>query len=112
MNNAIYNKIGRILIASSPEDSKKIIAKIEISKTNDVGTYTFNYITSLGNTKNYRPVSQARDDLFDAILELKQYTLENNLTNGNPIWVGCIVTIDIEKANIDIDFKYEPFIEE
>ncbi|MCX8648770.1 hypothetical protein J3U21_00270 [Gilliamella sp. B2776] len=112
MNNDIYNKIGGILITSAPDDSKKIIARIEITGTNDVGTYTFNYINSLGNIKNYRPVSRARDDLFDAILELKKYMLENNLTNGKPIWAGCIVTVDLESSKINIEFKYEPFIEE
>ncbi|WP_392551199.1 hypothetical protein RHO14_06800 [Orbus wheelerorum] len=112
MKNDIYNKIGGILINSSPNDSKKIIAKIEISESNDVGTYTFNSTDFFDKSESYRPISQARDDLFSAMLELKKYTIDNNLTNGNPIWVGCIVTVDIENAKINIEFKYEPFIEE
>lgn len=111
MSNAIYSKIGKILIITAPHDSKKIITKIEIAEENDVGIYTFSAIDASGKEKSYRPVSQARDDLFEAMLELKQYTLNNNLTNGKPIWVGCIVIVDIKNSKINIDFKYEPSIE-
>lgn len=71
MSSDIYNKIGKILIISALHDSKKIIAKIEIAEENDVGTYTFSAIDTSGEEKSYRPVSQARDDLFKAFLELK-----------------------------------------
>lgn len=112
MDSEIYNKIGEVLINSSPNDSMKIIAKFEIAEMNDVVTYTFSYIDKQGFSKNYRPVSEARDDLFSALFELKQYYLDNNLTNGKPIWVGGIMTVDIENSKISIEFKYEPFIDD
>ncbi|MBI0096526.1 MULTISPECIES: hypothetical protein [Gilliamella] len=44
------------------------------------------------------------------MLEIKKYFLDNNLTNGEPIWTGCIVEIDIKNSKINFEFKYERFI--
>ena len=49
--------------------------------------------------------------MLNYLVKLRQYSIDNNLTNGLPAWVGCIVTVDIENTKIDIEFKYEPFIE-
>ena len=56
------------------------------------------------------PDPDATDDIFHSMLELKKYFLDNNLTNGEQIWTGCIVEIDIKNSKINFEFKYERFI--
>ena len=106
----LYNKIGQILVMSCPDDAVKIVTGIEIAKENDAVGYFFNYYDNKNNKKEFKPVSKARDDIFYTMLELKKYFIDNNLTNGKPIWAGCIVEIDIKNSKINFEFKYERFI--
>ena len=106
----LYNKIGQILVMSCPDDAVKIVTGIEIEKENDAVGYFFNYYDNKNNKKEFKPVSKARDDIFYTMLELKKYFIDNNLTNGKPIWAGCIVEIDIKNSKINFEFKYERFI--
>ena len=110
MINDLYNKIGQILVISCPDDAVKIVTGIQISTENDVAAYFFNYFDNKNNKKEFKPVSKARDDIFQTMLEIKKYFLDNNLTNGEPIWTGCIVEIDIKNSKINFEFKYERFI--
>lgn len=112
-DNDIYNDIGQLLFNISPKNSKKIILQAEFSPEGDVCTFLYDYVDTKNNTMWFENESaQVSGKLMDYLLELKQYTLDNNLSNGYPIWTGCIVTVDIENSKINIDFKYEPFIEE
>ena len=106
----LYNKIGQILVMSCPDDAVKIVTGIQIAKEDDAVSYYFNYFDNKNNKKEFKPVSKARDDIFYTMLELKKYFLDNNLTNGEPIWTGCIVEIDIKNSKINFEFKYERFI--
>ena len=106
----LYNKIGQILVVSCPDDAVKIVTGIQIAKENDAVSYYFNYFDNKNNKKEFKPVSKARDDIFYTMLELKKYFIDNNLTNGKPIWAGCIVEIDIKNSKINFEFKYERFI--
>lgn len=108
----LYNQMGQILVASGPEDAKNIIMVADLWPEGDVCEYEFNYVTVNNKKCEYEPLGRATTDLRKVLVKLRQYFIDNNLTNGNPIWTGCIVTVDIEKAKINIDFKYEPFIEE
>jgi len=110
MINDLYNKIGQILVSSYPDDAVKIVTGIEIAQENDAAGYYFNYYDNKNNKKEFKPVSKARDDIFYTMLEIKKYFLDNNLTNGKPIWEGCIVEIDIKNSKINFEFKYERFI--
>ena len=107
----LYNKIGQILVMSCPDDAVKIITKIEIVEENDVATYVFIYFDNKNNRKQFVPDPQVTNDIFHSMLELKKYFLDNNLTNGKPIWEGCIVEIDIKNSKINFEFKYERFID-
>ena len=107
----LYNKIGQILVMSCPDDAIKIVTGIEIAEENDVATYFFNYFDNKNNKKEFEPDLRATDVIFYTMLELKKYFLDNNLTNGEPIWTGCIVEIDIKNSKINFEFKYEPFID-
>lgn len=108
----LYNKIGQVLFRISPDNARTIIMQAKIWPEGDASEYKFDYITTDGKNGWLDPEGNVIDDLHNLLKELRQYFIDNNLTNGNPIWTGCIVTVDIEKAKINIDFKYEPFIEE
>ena len=106
----LYNKIGQILVMSCPDDAVKIVTGIEIAEENDAAGYYFYYFDKKNNKKHFLPDPDATDDIFHTMLEIKKYFLDNNLTNGKPIWAGCIVEIDIKNSKINFEFKYERFI--
>lgn len=112
-DNDIYNDIGQILFNIAPNDAKKVILQAEFVPEGDVCTFLYDYVDINDDIQWFENGSaQASGELMDYLIELKRYTLDNNLTNGHPIWTGCIVTVDIENSKINIEFKYEPFIEE
>ena len=106
----LYNKIGQILVMSCPDDAVKIVTGIEIADEHDAAGYYFYYFDKKNNKKHFLPDPDATDDIFHTMLELKKYFLDNNLTNGEQIWTGCIVEIDIKNSKINFEFKYERFI--
>ncbi|XKM13541.1 DUF600 family protein [Orbaceae bacterium ac157xtp] len=113
-DNEIHNKIGQLLFNIAPMDAIKIYLKAEVSLENDHCKLVFYYSDHKGKEKPIMLTddSSIDDEVFSELIKLKQYTIDNNLTNGHPIWIGCIVTVDIENSKINIEFKYEPFIEE
>lgn len=108
----LINKIGQLIFNSSPDGAKKVIAQLEFTPEMDVCTFLFDFYNKNNELKWYMPDSDITSPLSDKVKELRQYCIDNNLTNNQPAWIGCIVTVDIENAKISIDFKYEPFIEE
>lgn len=110
-NNCIYNEIGQLLFNIAPEGAKTVIMKAELSPDEDHCKCQFDYINKSNDIKRFLGGARANRDMLDYLVKLRQYSIDNNLTNGLPAWVGCIVTVDIENAKIDIEFKYEPFIE-
>ena len=108
----LNNDIGQILFNIAPDRAKIIIMKAELSQEGDHCQCQFDYINESNDIKRFLGGARANYDMLNCLVELRKYCIDNNLTNGLPAWVGCIVTVDIEKATIDIEFKYEPFIAE
>ncbi len=106
----ILNQLGSILINSGPDKAKKLIMHAEPNAEGDVCKYKFYYVNKCNEQHDYDPDGIAEIDILDILVELRKYYLDNNLSNGEPIWVGCIVEVDVEKSKINIEFKYEPFI--
>ncbi|WP_392563029.1 hypothetical protein RHO12_06085 [Orbus sturtevantii] len=108
----LNNQIGQLIFKSSPDGAKKVIAQLEFTSEMDVCTFLFDFYNQNDELNWYLPDSDITSPLSDTVKELRQYCINNNLTNGLPAWIGCVITLDIEKSKINIDFKYEPFIEE
>ena len=106
----LNNEIGQLLFKSSPNGAKKVIARLEFTPEMDACTYLFDYYNQNDELNWYTLNSDITSPLIKAVRELRQYYIDNNLTNGLPVWRGCIITVDIENANIDFEFKYERFI--
>lgn len=101
----IENRIGQILFNIAPNNAKKIIMKSLISPENDHGKFAFSYLSKLGCEEGFSG-SDVIDEVLKLLVELKKYYLDNNLTNGQPIWLGCEVSVDLEKMKIHFDMKY------
>ncbi|AJA44762.1 hypothetical protein C7375_1633 [Frischella perrara] len=106
----ILNQLGGILINSAPAKARKLIMHAEPNAEGDVCKYKFYYVNKRNEQHDYDPDGIAEIDILDTLVELRKYYLDNNLSNGEPIWVGCIVEVDVKKSKINIEFKYEPFI--
>ncbi|KES19238.1 hypothetical protein GASC598B02_013240, partial [Gilliamella apicola SCGC AB-598-B02] len=106
----LNNEIGQLLFKSSPNGAKRVIAQLEFTPEMDACTCIFDYYNQNDELNWYTLNSDITSPLIKAVRELRQYYIDNNLTNGLPVWRGCIITVDIENANIDFEFKYERFI--
>ena len=106
----LNNEIGQLLFKSSPNGAKKVIAQLEFTPEMDACTCIFDYYNQNDELNWYTLNSDITSPLIKAVRELRQYYIDNNLTNGLPAWIGCIITVDIENAKIDFEFKYERFI--
>ena len=106
----LNNEIGQLLFKSSPNGAKKVIAQLEFTPEMDACTYIFDYYNQNNELNWYTLDTDITSPLIDMVRELRQYYIDNNLTNGLPAWRGCIITVDIENAKIDFEFKYERFI--
>ncbi|OKP02089.1 hypothetical protein [Xenorhabdus eapokensis] len=103
-----YSEIGRILYESAPDNAQKILLDVELSPENDHAKFLYDYIDEDGRKKWFLPSSpKTDDDVIENLVMLRKYYVENNLTNGCPVWYGCLITVDLEKMKINIDFKYE-----
>ena len=106
----LNNEIGQLLFKSSPNGAKKVIAQLEFTPEMDACTCIFDYYNQNDELNWYTLNSDITSPLIKAVRELRQYYIDNNLTNGLPAWRGCIITVDIENAKIDFEFKFERFI--
>ena len=106
----LNNEIGQLLFKSSPNGAKKVIAQLEFTPEMDACTCIFDYYNQNDELNWYTLNSDITSPLIKAVRKLRQYYIDNNLTNGLPAWIGCIITVDIENTKIDFEFKYERFI--
>ncbi|WP_336818185.1 hypothetical protein [Cedecea sp. MMO-103] len=100
-------KIGRILYSCGPENAQKIIVKAEVFTEDDGGKYEFDYLDENGELDWFDPDRHAIADLTDVLIEYKRFFLDNNLTNGQPIWSKCEIIVDIPEGKISINLQYD-----
>ena len=103
----LNNEIGQLLFKSSPNGAKKVIAQLEFTPELDC-IYIFDYYNQNNELNWYTLDTDITSPLIDTVRELRQYYIDNGL----PAWRGCIISVDIENAKINFEFKYEPFIDE
>ncbi|MBP2837063.1 hypothetical protein [Dickeya parazeae] len=99
-------RIGQILYDCGPKNAHKIIVRAEVFPENDGGKYEFDYLDENGELDWFSPDGQAVADLTDALVAYKTFFLDNNLTNGKPIWSRCEITVDIPEEKINISLQY------
>ncbi|PIT09075.1 hypothetical protein [Snodgrassella communis] len=103
----LYNEIAQILVNAGPNVAKKIMMKAKLWPEGDVCEFEFDYLTNDNQENWFDPDANATRDLRKVLVKLRKFYIENNLTNGKPIWHGCEVIVDLEKNKIHVDFKYD-----
>lgn len=103
----LHNKIGQLLVDASPKKAYKIIVCATLSLEGDSCEYEYDYVDKEGHQDWFIPDKNASYDLRLLLVELRNYYIKNNLTNGLPAWSGCKIIVDLETMKINIDFKYE-----
>ncbi|HEK1718553.1 TPA: hypothetical protein SMT55_001668 [Proteus mirabilis] len=103
----IYQKIGQLLVDSSPSDAKKVIVRAELFRERDGCTYEFDYINKDDKLNWYDPDGKAVSNLTDILEELRSFYIENIKSEKTSFWSGCEITLNLETMKINIDFKYE-----
>ncbi|WP_336768944.1 hypothetical protein [Pantoea endophytica] len=104
----LYSEIGRILFESAPENAQVILLDAELSPEDDHARFLYDYVDTKGVKTWFLPETPATDSLLlERLVELKRYFVANNLTNGKPAWRGCLVTVDLEKMKINLDYRYD-----
>lgn len=103
----IHNKIGQILVNAGPDNAQKIVTRAKLSLDGGVCDYEFDYVDKGGNEDWFIPDKLAGYDLRLLLVELRNFYIKNNLTNGKAAWSECEIVIDLKVSKIFFDFKYD-----
>lgn len=103
----LHNKIGQILVDAGPDDAQKIVTRAKLSLDGGVCDYEFDYIDKEGVEDWFIPDKLAGYDLRLLLVELRNFYIKNNLTNGKAAWSECEIVIDLKTSKISFDFKYD-----
>lgn len=102
----IYNAIGSTLFNIAPDGACKVIMRAQLSQELDGCEYEYDYIDEQGAVAWFTAGGRANTDIFELLIELRSWYVENKLTGGQPAWSGCEVVLDLVKVRISIDFIY------
>lgn len=104
----LYSEIGRILFESAPEDAQLILLDAELSPENDHAEFLYDYVNKQGEKTWFLPGTPATDSLLlKKLAELRSFYATEGLTSGLPVWHGCLVTVDLEKMKINLEYRYD-----
>jgi hypothetical protein len=108
MDDRIYHEMGQILFDIAPQGAREIIVDAEITPENDHCKLLFDFVDEAGKTQWFLPPSgQVDSDIFDLLVQLKQFFATHDLFPEGQQWHGCTIKLLMEKPNIKFDFKYD-----
>ncbi|HEN3637551.1 TPA: hypothetical protein U5E40_002178 [Yersinia enterocolitica] len=103
----LHNKIGQLLIDAGPIDADKIIARARLPLDGESCEYEYDYIDQKGEKGWFVPDKVASYDLRLLLVKMRNFYIQNNMTNGKPAWIGCEIAIDIPEEKISISLQYD-----
>ncbi|MEN4831403.1 hypothetical protein [Pantoea vagans] len=107
LDGEIYRKIGQLLYNSAPDNAKFIIMDAELTVAGDSCRFNYDYINENDEKNWFLPDDGLTDQkLRELLVLLRKFFVENFKSKEKPFWHGCIVMLDVEKSEINIDFKY------
>ncbi|REF26078.1 hypothetical protein BDD26_0650 [Xenorhabdus cabanillasii] len=108
LDDKIYAKIGQLLYNTAPDDAKKIIMDAQLSLDGNCCQFKYDYINNNHDKHWFLPEDGLIDhQLRELLVSLRQFFVDNIHSEQPPHWSGCIVTVDVEKMKLNVDFKYE-----
>ncbi len=90
----LHKKIGQLLVNAGPADAKTIIARAKLALDGESCEYEYDYIDQHDNEDWFVPDKLASYHLRLQLVNLRDYYMQNNMTNGKAPWTGCEITID------------------
>lgn len=103
----LHSKISQLLVDAGPADAKKIIARTKLARDGESCEYEYDYIDQQNNEDWFVPDKLASYPLRLLLVNLRDYHIQNNMTNGKAPWTGCDITVEIPAENISISLKYD-----
>lgn len=103
----LYRHIGQIIFSCGPEGARELIVQAELFTDDDGGQFQFDYTDEHGEADWFEPDARAIGDLSEALKDFQQYFIDNNMTNGLPVWRKCVVTLNVPQEAISIDVQYD-----
>jgi hypothetical protein len=103
----LYRRIGQIIFSCGPEGARELIVQAELFADDDGGQFQFDYIDEHGEPDWFEPDARAIGDLSEALRDFQQFFVDNNMTNGLPVWQKCVVTLNVPEEAISIDVQYD-----
>ncbi|MBK4717132.1 MULTISPECIES: antitoxin YezG family protein [Tenebrionibacter/Tenebrionicola group] len=102
-----HNRIGQLLIDAGPSDAHKIIARAKLPLDGESCEYEYDYVDQEGKDDWFVPDKLASHDLRLLLVKMRDFYIQNNMTNGRPAWTACEIIIDIPAEKINISFQYD-----
>ncbi|MBF7995939.1 hypothetical protein [Rahnella laticis] len=103
----LHNKIGQLLVDAGPQNAKKIIALAKLPLDDESCEYQYDYIDEADSKDWFVPDKLASHDLKLLLVKMRNFYIQNNMTNGKPAWTACEITVDIPEEKISINLQYE-----
>lgn len=103
----LHHKIGQLLVDAGPESAREIVARAKLSLDGESCEYEYDYIDQSGNEDWFVPDKLASHDLRLLLVEMRDFYIQNNMTNGKTAWTACEITVDIVKGTISINLQYD-----
>lgn len=101
----LYRRIAQIIFSCGPDGARMLIVQAELFADEDGGQYQFDYIDERGEPDWFEPDARAIGDLTVALKAFQQYFVDNDMTQGQPVWTHCTITVDVEQEAISIDVQ-------
>ncbi len=102
----LYRRIAQIVFSCGPQGARELIVQAELFADEEGGQYQFNYLDETGEPDWFEPDAQAIGDLTLALKAFQQYFVDNDMTDGKPVWNSCSVVINVPEESISIDVHY------
>lgn len=103
----LYRRIGQIIFSCGPQGARELTVKAELFADDEGGQYQFDYLDENDEPDWFEPDARAVGDLTEALKDFQQYFVENDMTNGLPVWNRCVVVINVPEQSISIDVQYD-----
>lgn len=97
-------KVAKILVDMAPRSCREVTLKSKINEEGDSAEFLYNYVKIDGSSGWFVPDSGNVDNhIHDLLLRHRNFFV----SQGQPKWVGCTLTVDVEHGDVSMDLQYD-----